>query len=193
MMISAPTVAWPTGSDTGRIRPEVPGCDDHSPDAGECTATGGPGRAAECYDSASGCPGRSFKRRRPATPRRTRRDAGRHWPGTRPSRAGWSGREDLNLRLHGPEPCALPGCATPRCRRAHWTECRSGLPGVLSDELHELAVTVIARAQLAADVVHHGEGLVGGVPDRDDDAAPCRQLVNERRRDAGPAGRDQDP
>src|SRR5689334_11269299 len=28
----------------------------------------------------------------------------------------WSGREDLNLRLHGPEPCALPGCATPRCR-----------------------------------------------------------------------------
>src|SRR5437773_2521569 len=27
---------------------------------------------------------------------------------------GWSGREDLNLRLHGPEPCALPGCATPR-------------------------------------------------------------------------------
>jgi hypothetical protein len=26
----------------------------------------------------------------------------------------WSGREDLNLRLHGPEPCALPSCATPR-------------------------------------------------------------------------------
>ncbi len=25
-----------------------------------------------------------------------------------------SGREDLNLRHHGPEPCALPGCATPR-------------------------------------------------------------------------------
>ena len=25
-----------------------------------------------------------------------------------------SGREDSNLRLHGPEPCALPGCATPR-------------------------------------------------------------------------------
>src|SRR2546422_1858804 len=38
----------------------------------------------------------------------------------RPADAGrraeehWSGREDLNLRLHGPEPCALPGCATPR-------------------------------------------------------------------------------
>ena len=26
----------------------------------------------------------------------------------------WSGREDLNLRLHRPERCALPGCATPR-------------------------------------------------------------------------------
>src|SRR5438067_11277034 len=27
---------------------------------------------------------------------------------------GWSGREDLNLRPLGPEPSALPGCATPR-------------------------------------------------------------------------------
>ena len=26
----------------------------------------------------------------------------------------WSGRQDLNLRLLGPEPSALPGCATPR-------------------------------------------------------------------------------
>src|SRR4030065_2899083 len=26
----------------------------------------------------------------------------------------WSGREDLNLRLHRPERCALPVCATPR-------------------------------------------------------------------------------
>src|SRR5476649_594145 len=25
-----------------------------------------------------------------------------------------SGREDSNLRPHGPEPCALPGCSTPR-------------------------------------------------------------------------------
>ncbi len=25
-----------------------------------------------------------------------------------------SGREDLNFRPHGPEPCALPDCATPR-------------------------------------------------------------------------------
>ena len=26
----------------------------------------------------------------------------------------WSGREDLNLRPHRPERCALPNCATPR-------------------------------------------------------------------------------
>ena len=26
----------------------------------------------------------------------------------------WSRRQDLNLRPHGPEPCALPDCATPR-------------------------------------------------------------------------------
>ena len=29
---------------------------------------------------------------------------------------GWSGREDLNLRPHRPERCALPSCATPRPR-----------------------------------------------------------------------------
>ena len=28
----------------------------------------------------------------------------------------WSGREDLNLRPHRPERCALPSCATPRPR-----------------------------------------------------------------------------
>src|SRR4051794_21259551 len=29
-----------------------------------------------------------------------------------------SGREDLNLRPFGPEPNALPGCATPRAERS---------------------------------------------------------------------------
>src|SRR5260370_8052396 len=46
-------------------------------------------------------PGLSATAHRPATPAGGRSDE-------------WSGREDLNLRLHGPEPCALPGCATPR-------------------------------------------------------------------------------
>jgi mRNA-degrading endonuclease toxin of MazEF toxin-antitoxin module len=31
-----------------------------------------------------------------------------------PTTGKWSGREDLNLRPPGPEPGALPGCATPR-------------------------------------------------------------------------------
>ena len=34
-----------------------------------------------------------------------------------PANAGlfiWSGRQDLNLRPHGPKPRALPNCATPR-------------------------------------------------------------------------------
>src|SRR5262245_12238278 len=115
------------------------------PNAGECTATSAAGRAAECYEYGSDRLNGPSNGNGPRTPWRLD-GTGRHWPGTMPSRAGWSGREDLNLRLHGPEPCALPGCATPRCRRDHCTECRSGLPGVLSDQLHELAVTVIARA-----------------------------------------------
>ncbi len=34
----------------------------------------------------------------------------------RQRRSFWSGREDLNLRPHRPERCALPSCATPRPR-----------------------------------------------------------------------------
>ena len=34
------------------------------------------------------------------------------------SKEKWSGREDLNLRPPGPEPGALPGCATPRRMRS---------------------------------------------------------------------------
>jgi hypothetical protein len=38
-------------------------------------------------------------------------------PPTRHFPFNLSGREDLNLRLHGPEPCALPDCATPRFKQ----------------------------------------------------------------------------
>ena len=34
--------------------------------------------------------------------------------GNMPAQITWSGRQDLNLRPHGPKPCALPNCATPR-------------------------------------------------------------------------------
>jgi cytochrome c biogenesis protein CcmG/thiol:disulfide interchange protein DsbE len=40
--------------------------------------------------------------------RRVRRDQARDSGGTDATRREWSGREDLNLRPHGPEPCALP-------------------------------------------------------------------------------------
>ena len=65
----------------------------------------------------------------PRCPRRTRPtpDAGSvHVADTVPRHGGasrrhfvlmsllWSGREDLNLRPHRPERCALPSCATPR-------------------------------------------------------------------------------
>ena len=51
------------------------------------------------------CVGRPDGRRRRSTMRRTSR-----------MRSVWSGREDLNLRPHRPERCALPSCATPRPR-----------------------------------------------------------------------------
>ena len=53
-----------------------------------------------------------------------------------PEAGKWSGREDLNLRPHRPERCALPGCATPRRSPkyrppppAPFVVSRSGVPG----------------------------------------------------------------
>ena len=37
-------------------------------------------------------------------------------------KVNWSGRGDLNSRLLGPEPSALPGCATPRYQ--FWLNCQ---------------------------------------------------------------------
>ena len=68
------------------------------------------GRAAsvECLPE---CPPRGFKHARIAgVSLRVGRCCGSL--GNRQRR--WSGREDLNLRPHRPERCALPGCATPR-------------------------------------------------------------------------------
>ena len=56
-----------------------------------------------------------------------------HWPALRRRRSSvywwldlqsfcrkrmWSGREDSNLRPYGPEPYALPSCATPRSKKS---------------------------------------------------------------------------
>ena len=49
--------------------------------------------------------GKYLKTRYPGTP------CGRE---EAPKRENWSGRPELNRRPLGPEPSALPGCATPR-------------------------------------------------------------------------------
>src|SRR4029453_11737144 len=110
----------------------------------------------------------------------------------------WSGREDLNLRLHGPEPCALPGCATPRrdglivqgrqvCTRS------SSLPGVLADKLDEFALAAEPSLHLAADLLDHREGLIRNVPDRHHHAPALGELLEERRRHRRAARGDEDP
>src|SRR5262249_46326455 len=47
----------------------------------------------------------------------------------------WSGREDLNLRPHAPQACALPGCATSR-RRANLASAIQNCQDVPELELH---------------------------------------------------------
>src|SRR5207253_1429549 len=69
----------------------------------------------------------------------------------------------------------------------------SGLPGVLADKLDEFAVAAKLGLHLAADLLHHGQGLVRDVPDRDHHAPALAELLEERRGDRGPAGRDKDP
>src|SRR5712664_4409989 len=121
-------------------------------------------------------PGLSATAHRPATPAGGRSDE-------------WSGREDLNLRLHGPEPCALPGCATPRCDRAI---IHSRFPGVFAHQLHELALAVGALADLAADVLDDREELVLGAADGQHHAPALGELLHQRRRHARAAGGDDD-
>src|SRR5438552_5181489 len=110
-------------------------------------------------------------------------------PGVPPAVTTWSGREDLNLRLHGPEPCALPGCATPR----RPTYCTSPLPRVLPHQAHELALAVRCARHHAADVFHDGERLALCVAERKHDASVGRELVEQRRRHRWTAGGHDDP
>src|SRR4029077_13939168 len=108
-------------------------------------------------------------------------------------RKGWSGREDLNLRLHGPEPCALPGCATPRSTGPLYTTGPpSRLPGILPHELHELALAVGPLADLAPHAVDHCQHLVLGRADRNDQTPTVGELLDQRRRHRRPPGGDDD-
>src|SRR5207249_8150737 len=46
--------------------------------------------------------------------------------------ASKSGREDLNLRPHAPQACALPGCATSRCTQFRFSaRAKSRCPAIL--------------------------------------------------------------
>src|SRR2546427_777136 len=77
-------------------------------------------------------------------------------------------------------------------RRAHCTE-SSGLPGVLSHELDELALAAEARLHCAADLLDDGQRLVHGVADRYDHAPALAELLEERRWHRRTAGRHEDP
>src|SRR2546426_11047911 len=76
---------------------------------------------------------------------------------------------------------------------AHYTGIRgSRLPGVLSHELHELALPALPRARLAARALHDGEHLVLGAADGQHQAPILGELLHQRRRHRGPARGDQD-
>src|SRR5213592_3447648 len=71
--------------------------------------------------------------------------------------------------------------------------CRSHLPGVLPDELDELALAALARPHLSTNLLDQGEDLVRGVSDRHHHPPALGELLEERRRHGGAAGGDQDP
>src|SRR5262245_34728478 len=77
-------------------------------------------------------------------------------------------------------------------RPAHCTG-SSCLPGVLSHQLHELALAARARLHLAVNLLDDRQHLVDGVADRHDHATALAELLEERGRDRRPASRDQYP
>src|SRR5438445_8294117 len=71
---------------------------------------------------------------------------------------------------------------------AHYTGIRgSRLPGVLSHELHELALPALPRARLAARALHDGEHLVLGAADGQHQAPALDELLHQRRPHRRPA------
>src|SRR5262249_11667656 len=77
-------------------------------------------------------------------------------------------------------------------RPAHCTG-SSCLPGVLSHQLHELALAARPRLHLTVHLLDDGQHLIHGVADRHHHAATLAELLEERGRDRRPAGRDQYP
>ena len=55
-----------------------------------------------------------------------------------------SGRPDLNRGPHRPERCALPGCATPRCRRQYHTR-RQPRPAIVRADAWRALTDILAE------------------------------------------------
>src|SRR3982751_6177646 len=79
----------------------------------------------------------------------------------------------------------------PPIRPAYFTYLASGVPGVLSHQLHELAVAGRLRANLGADALHDGEDLIFRAPDGQHHPPAVGQLRDQGRRDRRAAGRDE--
>ena len=88
--------------------------------------------------------------------------------GVCPAERNESGREDLNLRLPGPEPGALPGCATPRRLHAktrasagarHWSSLR-----LLSRSSFERSPWLLRRTRLGVEADGRAGATHTGIP-----------------------------
>src|SRR5438034_10289662 len=114
---------------------------------------------------------------------------GRRWPPGGRTLVGARGFEPPTSRSRTVRATRLRYAPT---RPAHCTG-SSNLPGVLSHQLHELALAAQARLHFASNFLDDGQDLVHGVADRHDHAAALAELLEERRRHRRPAGRDQYP
>ena len=70
-----------------------------------------------------------------------------------------SGREDLNLRLLGPEPSALPGCATPRVPLAR----------AIDVGAHHARTARVCQVPMTGDFIR-GDNALGGLTSAEDGA-----------------------
>src|SRR5213594_2310047 len=114
---------------------------------------------------------------------------GRGWPPGGRTLVGARGFEPPTSRSRTVRATRLRYAPT---RRGHCTR-SSRLPGVLSDQLHELALATRTRLHFAAYLLDDGQRLVHRVPDRHHHAPALTELLEERRRHRWAPGRDQYP